>query len=950
MTTNVMTENWTAMRGKLVFEFRLHCGVEHGDSAVTVYFTEDRERREHKIDLPSDHARHFNFQFNLTREGEVYVKGHLRRETDRHGDGTVHVGVFADIVFGHNGCHDEQHFEGFMIIRDVHARPPHPTPAPQPWPAEEDPDTPPAPSPHIEPANCDLFPYIYVRKWPSVSAAAMRLRFIGYQPVADGVHGHTLYDALLAARPAGRDAMQSLTLRYIEGDAACQPAFLGLAADLPPPLHLLADVALAAQQLYGQPQALSQRIHQLLNTDTDAQIAELLATSVWREAAEAAWQSYFALIVVLGYDYALLTKLIHALSANHLLNYLYAPASPPPAPASADTLAALAHASIVLPAAVFPLPPAAASPPCASPPDNEADGWIAPYAIGELQMVRQRLLRYEAGEIAYIENVMRGERKEVGRKRTHRQVDYQQHQSGSEALLENQAADERNDLLEQARRAVAEKTVGHKYTDFQTSYGPPTQATLNGTWDESVSQGKLPGVDDITRFAREVLNKTVNRITRQVSQVRGSSTLSENEETVLSVIDNSGHDRHMSAVFRWLNQVVEASVVNYGNRLMIEFMLPHPAAAFIADQSRVDGLDFRRPRSPENLGLTSFRAVTTDNYADLAAAYSVTELEPPPVPRKYACATLRGGEEKLLAVPDGYMVAQAYVKFIATPDGATAPQVLVGRELFTAADIPGASRQFGEDQMIAIAVSGAAAQFSPPSGPDTLVNVEIVCLPMPTMFDAWRIRVYHAIINGYQRLCTQYFNSAGARVGERGMQRSPDMLRQIERRALKRGCLRLLLQRAPDCRGVANPRYLQFFDDAFEWDEMSYRCYAGADVTLSADTANLADGDALFTSFLQADSTRVLLPVHPPRLMALLYYLSCGGLWEVDNRLAPINAADVAIVDEMKRAGWETRRGGVRVGLPWEIVVPTAMQVLDGCRLPEHHAGPRTTGDDAVPA
>ena len=931
----VINETWTALRGKLVFDFTLYCGEQLGVSMVKVYCRGDRARRVHEIELPSDHRRHFSFQFNLITDGEVHVKGMLRRESDRHGDGTVHIGVFADIVYGHLGRHDEQHFEGFMFAIEAHAQPPRPHPQPAPTPLPEPDESEPAPQPIVGPAHGDLFPYIYVRKWPTVSAAAMCLRFICYVPAAASPPGNTLYDALLAARPSGRDAMEELALGYIEGATGCELPFLRQPADLPPPLDRYADVVLAAQQLCGQPQALRQRIHQLLHTDTDEQIAALLASNACRDATAAAWQSYFALIIILGYDYALLTTLIRFLGAVHLLEYLYVPASPPPAPADATTLRALANASIMLPEAIFPLPARIASPPAAV-------GRIVPYAIGDLQMVRQRLLRYEAGDIGYIENVMRGERKEVGRKRTQRQLDYQRQHSGSEALLENQAADERSSLLEEVRHAVSEKTLGHKYSDFQTNYGPPSQATLNGAWDESVTQGKLPGVDDITRFAREVLNKTVNRITRQVGQVRGSSTLSENEETVLSVIDNSGSDSHMSAVFRWLNQVYEACVVNYGNRLMIEFMLPCPAAGFIAEQQRLDGLDLRRPRMPDSLGLTSFRAITVDNYADLAGAYCVTELEPPPAPRKYASATLRGGEEKLLAVPDGYMVAHAYVKFVATPAGTVTPQVIVGREVFSATETEPANRQFGEDQMIAIAVADAAPQFSPPSGAETLVNVEIVCLPMPTVYDAWRIKIYHAIVNAYQRLCTQYYNSAGTSTGERGARHSPQMLRQIERRELKRACLRLLLQVAPDASHAGQPRYLQFFDDAFEWDEMSYRCYAATDTALPADTASLADGDEMFASFLQADSTRVLLPVHPPRMMALLYYLSSGQLWDGDNRLAPLNAGDAGIVDDMKRAGMLVRRNGERVGQPWQVVVPTAMQVLDGCPLPHCR-------DDAVP-
>ena len=187
-------------------------------------------------------------------------------------------------------------------------------------------------------------------------SSAPDLRFIRYLPVAASAPGNTLYDALLATRPAGRAAMEALARDYIAGDGGCQPPFLGRLADLPLLLQRCAEVAPAAQQLCQQPPALRQRIHQLLDTDTDAQIAALLASSACREATAAAWQGYFALTMIPGHDHALLATLSRFLRAIHLLDYLYGPASPPLAPPDAATLAVLANATILLPEAVFPLP------------------------------------------------------------------------------------------------------------------------------------------------------------------------------------------------------------------------------------------------------------------------------------------------------------------------------------------------------------------------------------------------------------------------------------------------------------------------------------------------------------------------------------------------------------------------------------------------------------------
>ena len=268
----------------------------------------------------------------------------------------------------------------------------------------------------------------------------------------------------------------------------------------------------------------------------------------------------------------------------------------------------LALASVLLPADTFPLPPAAPSRGALALADEGS--WVEPYAVGDLQLVRQRLLRYAAGEIAHIENVMRGERREVSRRHGHKQLDVQQVSLDERQHFENDDADERLSLLEETSRTVAGKTVADGYSGFNTSYGPPTQATLNGTRNQVTTAG-LPGADDVTRFAREILSKTVSRMSRKVRTVRSSSTLSHVEDKVVSVIDNSAGEGNLCAVYRWVNRVYEACVVNYGNRLIMEFVVGRPGADFVDRPGNGADRRHHRPVPPAHHDIHSFEDITS---------------------------------------------------------------------------------------------------------------------------------------------------------------------------------------------------------------------------------------------------------------------------------------------------------------------------------------------------
>lgn len=959
---------WSAMGGCLVFDITINRSP-HDDvpSWVTVSCGSGDPPGQQVTVTALWPAKPFTLKF----ASGCYVRGHLQQRTPVHIDGVPNTAIFADIHYGMHGQADDHHFEGIMAACPVRGplpppqppspRPPTPSPSPTPTP----PVDPVEPLPIVRSRTEELFPYLYVRRWPKISAADLVYGFIRYTSASPPCS--SFFEDLVAACAHGRVAAQNLALRLIDGDAPYQGLFVADLHGLMGPVGQFADLLAQLPPNDGDPQEWLEEAH--------AQVQWVLQQhgltwSYWEsgaylQALDRVWQSYFALLITLGYDTALLDALTRVLQMAHLIAVAWgppvqgleaagaAPETPAPpswAPISTMQIRLLRKASVVLPTQVFPLPPcglADRSPPMAH------DGWIEPYAIGDLQMVRQRLLRYQCGEIARIENVMRGERREVTHKRTHRQQDEQKQTLAEMQVLQNDAADERSNLQEESRKTVAEAAQTHQYNKFTSSYGPPTQATLDGSWTKTLQQGANPGLDDTTRFARDILNKTVNRISRSVSHTRSSSTMSQTEDTVVSLVDNTAGTHNLRAVFRWVNKVYEACVVNYGQRLMIEFMVSRPAARFIAQEHALAGQDFVRPRSPMQLGIASFEDIAVDgprNYAQLGAYYGVLDLEPPPAPERYATASLRSGEEKQIAVPAGYGATHAFVSCVGSPPGQPAPAVLVGRQTV----VPGAATApvvlHGEDETVPVAVMDFAPELSPPGGPWVQVNVEVGCVPSRRLMDQWRIQTYASIVRGYQEQMAAYLahTQGSARAQFPGPTCSPLARRQTEQRELKNACQRLLLERLltltglspgagrlspPSSFEVNEPRYLQFFDEVLEWTEMAYSFYAdpnaGDPGPLPALGSLAADGDALFASFLQAGQARVLLPVRPEHVFAFLYFYSAGMLWIAPDLLAPVHEGDLSLVNDLKHAEPMPTSPAACSGPCWQVVVPTAMQVLD---------------------
>jgi hypothetical protein len=755
----------------------------------------------------------------------------------------------------------------------------------------------PAPVPENTPAAGaleELFPYIYLNSGAPLDAACRRRCFA---EVPEAVLA-TPFLAQAAALPTARER-QILALQYMTGRFDGDDVFVahpgqlqGLIRDFPMVPALLRAPHLAPATAVAEVARHFGR--------SPGELAGALAAPDYVNNLSLLWQSWLALLLADADDASLLAPIGALLLTAHWLDYLLLPAAPGTV-LDQDSLAELLDAALVLP-------------------EELSDGATTSAVAGRLQMVRQRFLRHEFGDLASVESVMPRERRELARKRSQVQVD--QHAQGTLATHTDSAdaSDTRTSLASQVRQAVAEQAVQNQYDKFQTTYGPPAEATLGGKWTVYTLQGKKPGIDDSIHFARDILNRTVNSIRQEVSQQRVRHSIDQEEESQLSVIDNSQGQEQLVCARRWINTVFEASVHSYGQRLMVEVVLRSPTDTFRIWQDAATGVQ-PLPVPLTEAGLASFADVTPDNYALLAAAYEVTQLAPPPAAVRVVSVTLRAGDDRVVPVPPGYRVTGAAVNWIGPATGSI---VLVGGALFPNPQA-GTTSTFGQEAEIAVAAlaltpatvavlpdpapPAAAAAPLTPAAPGAFVSITLDCAPTPASLDAWRIQTYSAILAGYQH------QAASARRSEPD-RRSAQAQRRALHAALRDACIGHLLHAAAariDPDGVpdvlADRRAIQLLDDAFEWDEMNVRFFHQPDANM-----------------VPAERARVLIPAAPQYAIALLYFLDCGRCWPLDVAAAPVHATHLALAHAIAHPGNVAANAPPA---PWQVRVPTAMQALD---------------------
>ncbi|ETT73301.1 hypothetical protein C173_12015 [Paenibacillus sp. FSL R7-277] len=587
---------------------------------------------------------------------------------------------------------------------------------------------------------------------------------------------------------------------------------------------------------------------------------------------------------------------------------------------------------------------------------------IRPLGIGDLKVVKQTLERYVAGEVAHIENVMQGESKE----RKHRRYDRTEEsltielESTEETERDTQSTD-RFELKKEVENTIQTDMKVDTGITVSSSYGPVKfGAHANFAYNQSTRDSARVS----SNFSKEVLDRSIAKIQKKSREERITKTIQEVEEINTHSINNIGTEGHITGVYRWVDKHYKAQIFNYGKRMMFEFVVPEPAAFFKYAQANNSGNAINVTK-PIPLGEITASDINESNYLILSRNYNVQGITPPPPSERVVSYALdkhglqmkEGFSQSVndLKLPEGYyaetgFVASSVIKYMN-------PEILkdqyyivtIGRLVQGYFDQPVMGGFLNkEENFLPITVNTMNID-------SYTIVVSVICHISLEHFRQWQIKTFELIQSAYTTAMAQYEEKLRAAEARRGVVitgYNPNTNRDIERTELKKHSISMLTgQRYTEFNAVSgNPpefdlveaasegRFIQFFEQAFEWEQMTYLFYPyfWGRKDNWATVSNTYDNDPLFTKFLQAGSARIVIPVHPAYNEAILYYLQTGELW---------NGGDAPVIDdplyiglcEELRAKQDDLENAVPEGDPWTVVLPTTLVWLQaGPELPDY--------------
>lgn len=409
-----------------------------------------------------------------------------------------------------------------------------------------------------------------------------------------------------------------------------------------------------------------------------------------------------------------------------------------------------------------------------------------------------------------------------------------------------------------------------------------------------------------SNFAREITTKAVNKLTNRTLERRFRRTVEEIEENNLHSFNNVGKEEHIVGAYRWLDKIYEAQVVRYGKRLMLEFVVPEPAAfyRYAAQQQPTENISMSKPEQPGYLvhGKT-FRPlkssdITRCNYLIWANKYNASNVSPPPssyqvVGKSFASEDIsklqhehKGGvyyyhaEKGEIDIPDGYLPETAIVNFdvslmtsvnIIVEEGTVSFNVLIDDKIVRYGQGSNTVhlRKHTTSKLPIAMTSYNAVSYG--------LTVTVLCSLSKGKYEEWQLKTFTAIMEAYNDQKARYESQLEAIRIQQGFGNITGKIRFSTERLKEqssKGCITLLtgqnfelfnsvVKNAPKhgypeivFKDVTNKdaieegSYIQFFEQSIEWTNMLYVFYPYFwSESQWVQLSQINDDDALFLNF-----------------------------------------------------------------------------------------------------
>lgn len=573
-------------------------------------------------------------------------------------------------------------------------------------------------------------------------------------------------------------------------------------------------------------------------------------------------------------------------------------------------------------------------------------GALHPVGVGDLLMVREHALRYEGGDLAHVENVLKSETLARDTRRLERSETtiLEESETTKEQTRDTQTTD-RFSLKRETSDTIKSDSSFKAGVSVDAKYGPFVEVKANA--DYATSSSSESSAKQASEFSKDVVDRSVSKVVERVLERRTTTTIEEFEEKYSHSFTNVGDGaKHISGMYQWIDKVMRAQVYNYGKRMLFDVTVPEPATEYILTQSGTSAAEQALVKPvPFTIDATQ---INEGNYAAYAKLYDVTGLEPPPPPVKTISKGLDAAvaqdphestKSMELSIDDGYVAKYALLQRGWLGHDDRHFRILLGANWI---DGLGTDSYFGmSDETGSVPIAYYAYQVEL-----LAATIEIFCERTDRALTAWQLKTHGAITQGYQAKQQAYDQSLAQARAAAGVQisgRNPAFNQRLIANELRKQCLTLLTAQQFDAFGAlelsslgyAQPNlartaaqmpYVRFFEQAFEWEHIVYFFYPYFWGWKGAWTKRmlLDDVDPEFADFLRAGAGRVVFPVRSGFEAAVIHYLETGEIWNGGPAPDISSSLYVPIVTEIAEA--EQRPGDeVAVGDPWLVRLPTTL-------------------------
>ncbi len=609
--------------------------------------------------------------------------------------------------------------------------------------------------------------------------------------------------------------------------------------------------------------------------------------------------------------------------------------------------------------------------------------------IADFRRVEQEVCCYVPGEVSHIENVMAKEYKERSTRnyvRTENTIE-----TTKETEIENLT-----DVTTATRNELCSEVAQVLEQDRSNSYGGSlgvsaeymgAQINVNAYADFATSNSSSYSNIEAKTYAEEVTKRALERIVQRTSEKRTSKIIKEFEENNKHGFDNRAGEQHVTGIYRWLDIMYKNRLINYGKRLMVEFMTPEPAEFYkrILKYKSVEtnSETTKLPDPPQNLsefGINKPEDINKQNVYNVASYYGITisslpvasleltinlsplspvdhnrhidtqSLSPINVPNEYEVDKIIGSYTYSYQAGSALSSQRAFCDF-----------TFGGKIVNSGFDYSGTKKNktvninldlnpnLAGSIPVGVAYSGCWGFYG-------AVNVN--CILKGSVIKDWQTDCYNKFLTAYNTKLNEYNQAIAdanqkdetAQIGDVTESSNTTMNRIIEQRELKRICIEMLVK--PYCRVQGQKNYsdinacdlyqipqvnqtqeytqyasmVKFFEQAIDWQIMSYIFYPyyWASKCVWADLMKSESDDLVFQAFLQSGMARVVVPIRLQYTEAFAFYLETGDIW-LGNELVSGTQNDLylSIAEEM-----QTVEGTVEE--EWISRVPSTLAIIQG--------------------